>query len=312
MGNAASCLPHRSFLLPKQWMTWGNGTAWVWYHINAWQLQDHEVKITTGCAQGGRGEYFWLCSQDPCPLHCSHWVEMCLGRGQSSSVQKLLEIAFPGFIFYPVPGQFPNPLLWGHLSFFPATAWDHRTFPPGQMMILVSWPEIFVEMVKLPPPVPAVGRCGGWEEWWFARHRGLGSGFSEVESWILPSGASQRRYVLSRLCVAVVCWPFLFFSKASGDLIRVRVCMHMPLTPFLLQIGGAMWPQQQCLSAWTKSPGLEEEAMSCLFSEYFVCLRIPTESSHLASASCFGNQVVTLWEATSQLMSTSLCHGLLT
>lgn len=213
MSNTTSCLPPKSFLLPKQWMTWGNGTAWVRYHINAWQLQDREMKITARCAWEGHGEYFWLCSQDPCPLHCSHWVEMCMGRGQSSSVQKLLEIAFPGFISYPMPGQFPNPLLWGHLSFFPATAWDHRTFPAGQVMVLVSWPEIFVETVKLPPPIPAVGWCGGWEEWWFVRHHGLGSGFSEVESWILPSAASQRRCFIQDVCA---CCLLALFALLQG------------------------------------------------------------------------------------------------
>lgn len=46
---------------------WGKEAAQVWHCINARQVKDHEVKITSGCAHWSCEEYFWLCSLlSPC------------------------------------------------------------------------------------------------------------------------------------------------------------------------------------------------------------------------------------------------------
>lgn len=39
---------------------------------------------------------------------------------------------------------------------------------------------------------------------------------------------------------------------------------------------------QEYVCAQTKTPGLEEEAMNCMLSKYFVGLRVPTESDVIA------------------------------
>lgn len=39
---------------------------------------------------------------------------------------------------------------------------------------------------------------------------------------------------------------------------------------------------EECVCAQTKTLGLEEEAMNCILSKYFVGLRVPTERNVIA------------------------------
>lgn len=159
------------------------------------------------------------------------------GKMTAPSMQEL-----PGFISYPVPGQLLHSLLWGHLSIFPVAAWDRRAYSTGWVMALVSWPEMCIEIVRLSPPIPAMA----W--WWgvcFAMHRGFGSAFSEVESWVLPFSATQKRFGLVFFnlgCVLLLFpGPFCSFRQNSCVCVCVCTCVHMLLTA--LQRGGVTWPQ---------------------------------------------------------------------